>query len=702
MIIKNMSLIQVTKMKKLSARQFEILRNLLSDEKLDIESLCYKYSISKRTLYRDLRTIRKLLKKYSLNVNTKNDSVDLIGDKKDIKKLRLDILSVKVDISPDKRKKLILAELLQIKEPLNLEYFARKFGVSIATISYDIRDLNRWLKDYNLHIITKPGFGTIISGNEGNFRKAIIDFLYENIDTQSLMGMLNQKYKVHARANYGINDYIFNIIDQKTVSIIEKCISKIESELDFDIAESSYIGLIVHLALVFKRLQAGENIKIDPKNLERLKNTDEYKYAKKIAEYLGRKLNISLPDDEIGYITIHLRGAKYRASANIYSDKEIVKLAEEIISRAEIVFGIPFAEDEILKDGLITHLGPAVYRLKTGLEIRNPLLGDIKKKYPKLFNDTSKICEFLREKSKNHLPEDEIGYIAMHFGAAIERKSKDVESFNVLVVCASGIGTSRMLQSKLQAFPQLNVIDVMSSLKVKEIENKKNVDLVISTIPLQLNSKKCITVNPLLLEDDINMIKKALNTDLIVNKSNNRSKNLEVKDVFHIAEYGRCILELIEKITVIKTDGTCSESIIDDILNSFIKKKYIFDKHSVKRRFLGKKNFGKIVLPGMGFVIYHCVAPEIRFPLIAVGKLSDDVYMKNLINESEEIHTALLMIAPESSEGIEVVGDLSAAMIENPTIVKKMNKTDDKNSIVRIITSALAGKYYLEIKREVM
>lgn len=689
-------------MKKLSARQFQILHNLLSNKKLSFKSLCYKYSISKRTLYRDIRAIRKFLKPYSLTINTKNNVASLVGQKKNIKKLRLDLMGAKVDIHPNKRKKFILAELLQMKEPLKLEYFAKRFGVSVATISNDIKDLSSWLKSYDLTLITRPGFGTVISGSESNFRKAIIGFLYENIDTKSLLDVLNQKYKVQTTINQGINSYVLSLIDQETVSAIEECLSKIENELDFNIAESSYIGLIVHLALVFKRLQAGENIKIDPNNLRKLKNTDEYKYAKKIAENLSKKLNIDLPDDEIGYITIHLRGAKYRASANNYINKDLVKIANEMLNKAENIFGMTFANDKLLKDGLITHLEPAIYRLKTGLDIRNPLLADIKNKYPKLFYDTSKVCEFLKEKFKIKFPEDEIGYIALHFGAAIERKQKNIENFNVLVVCASGIGTSRMLQSKLQAFPQLNVIDVISSLQVKNIENKEDVDLVISTIPLQLQNKICVVVNPLLLDDDINMIKKALNTDLVENKKCKYPRTTKAHDVFRIAKYGRCILELIEKITFVKTDGTCSEDIIDDILDSFIRKEYILNKHSIKTKLLNKKGLGKIVLPDMGFVIYHCVVSEICFPLIAIGKLSQNVYMKNLINESEKIQTAFLMIAPENSTGIEVVGDLSAAMIEDPTIVKKINKVDDKNKLVKIIASALESNYYLEIKRELI
>lgn len=46
------------------------------------------------------------------------------------------------------------------------------------------------------------------------------------------------------------------------------------------------------------------------------------------------------------------------------------------------------------------------------------------------------------------IPEDEIGYIVIYFIASMDYLSKN--SISVLVVCSTGIGSSKMLRSRLE------------------------------------------------------------------------------------------------------------------------------------------------------------------------------------------------------------------------------------------------------------
>jgi transcriptional antiterminator, BglG family/PTS system IIB component len=245
------------------------------------------------------------------------------------------------------------------------------------------------------------------------------------------------------------------------------------------------MGLLIHLVLVIKRLEAGDKIEINPINLRELKASEEYKYAKLLAENIQKELDIEIPESEIGYITIHLKGARYKDVTKSGIHGDLVEIVYQMIDSAEKIFKVEFRNDETLINGLLTHIQPAVERLLNGLDIRNPLINDIKNKYKDLFDKTKLITRILEEKLNTTIPDDEIGYIAMHFGASMERKNRETKKYNVLAVCASGIGTSRMMLSKLQLFPQLNVIDAVSSMKVEEALKNTNVDLIISTIPLK-------------------------------------------------------------------------------------------------------------------------------------------------------------------------------------------------------------------------
>jgi mannitol operon transcriptional antiterminator len=397
-------------MNKLRGRQLQILRKILSATSTRIEDIMKEFDISKRTVYREIASINEFVKNYNLKIVNKTYGLAIEGNIADIEKLKLDIVGYPSEFETKERRKMILSELLQLKEAVKLQYFSKKFGVTTSTISYDLKELEKWLKKQGLTLITKPGYGVYISGSENSFRKAIANFLYENFDTKDLIDFLKTGFLAKNNIEKNIDLRLLNLIDYDTVLKIEKAILKVESEIDYEIVESSYLGLVVHLALAIKRL----------------------KFAKKLAKYLQEELDISIPEDEIGYVTIHLIGAKYRSTTQNYNDKDIEIIAWDMIKEAEKIFDVSFSKDEFLEDGLKSHLVPAVYRLKMGLDIRNPLLEDIKTKYPLLFEKSNRVCDVLRKRLNLDIPEDEIGYIAMHFGAALERKKEASQKYNII------------------------------------------------------------------------------------------------------------------------------------------------------------------------------------------------------------------------------------------------------------------------------
>jgi transcriptional antiterminator len=76
--------------------------------------------------------------------------------------------------------------------------------------------------------------------------------------------------------------------------------------------------------------------------------------------------------------------------------------------------------DQQLFQGLIIHLKPAVHRLKYGLPIRNHLLKEIQHEYPYIFQVAENTGKILETYFGKPVPDEEIGYLAMHFAAAME------------------------------------------------------------------------------------------------------------------------------------------------------------------------------------------------------------------------------------------------------------------------------------------
>ena len=85
------------------------------------------------------------------------------------------------------------------------------------------------------------------------------------------------------------------------------------------------------------------------------------------------------------------------------------------------------------------------------MDIRNPLLEDMQKHYPELLEISRKCVKDLEHELDLVLPESELAYIAMHLGAAIEDSDQLSKiEHRILIACPTGMGTSRMLASRIK------------------------------------------------------------------------------------------------------------------------------------------------------------------------------------------------------------------------------------------------------------
>ena len=102
------------------------------------------------------------------------------------------------------------------------------------------------------------------------------------------------------------------------------------------------------------------------------------------------------------------------------------------------------------------------------MEIRNPLLGEMQKHYPELLTLTKKSVAEVEEEWQIKFPDSEIAYLAMHIGAALSDSEKFSHArHRVVVACPTGMGTSRLLASRLKnKFSTLKIVDEVPILKI--------------------------------------------------------------------------------------------------------------------------------------------------------------------------------------------------------------------------------------------
>lgn len=701
----------------------EIICNTL--DSITVKKISERLGVSTRTILREMPTVEKWLKDNDFELVKKpRIGIKLIAALEDRERLKrlLDRELIEKTFTPEERQSLIISELLERKEPTKLFYFSSILKVSEGTISHDLDKVENWIKKYKLDLVRRPGLGVYLKGNEEAFRKAMINLLYENLDENQMLNIIRQNLTAITQTQQSIEistkNRLINLIDKEIIKEIEMVIQAAEGDLEYNLTDSSYTGLIVHLALAIQRIKNNEKITMKDDMLKELIHSDEYEIAEKIANQISKSLGVDIPKDEIGYITMHLKGSKMRNGVYksdfkdidefIIDNFELTKLVNQMIKIAENESGYSLKHNENLLVGLVSHLRPAIDRLKMNLDIRNPLLLKIKEIYPEIFEISKKCAQVINKRFNVEMPETEIGFIAMHIGAAIEKKrqlgSKANRIYNVVVACTSGIGTSKLLATRLKKeFKNLHIVDTVSTVQIKEKWLKENkIDLIISTVYVDEASVPIVNVNPLLLEDDIEKIGSTLeklDTHIENTVKINYKLDCNLKErASALRDYGEGVFEILEGFFFeenLNVDNI--DELIDHISNSVGTN--IEDINSINNDLKAREKDGSTILSGKEFTLLHCRTKGVNTLRLGLIRLSSEnpISCSNNSGEKERIKTALIMMTPfdKNRRHLETISEISRCIIDEPRFIDILalgTSEDIYNEVNRILNRFLNSK----------
>lgn len=505
---------------EMTPRMKQLLLVLLKEQKpISVKYLAEQTGISKRTVQRELEYIEASLKGYRLRFLSKTGvGVWLEGNEDEKHRLYTDISSrdmYDVGNREERRKRLIL-EILKEKGLRKLFYYSSQFSVSEATISTDLEAVEKWLNKYGLHVNRKPGSGIAIDGSEECYRKAIRAFIHENIDTEVLRQSFEQEhdqtyYESVKKSNIG------KVLNDDIMKRVMDCIAGIDHAKMLTLTENSYAGLVIHISIAINRILKNEVIESNQSWQDFLPEDEDYQLAEVIVAELEEEFRIEIPKVEVSYICLHIKGAKHEkvswnGEAGLEMEsREIQQLVNAMIDAYDPQQAYLLKQDEEFIQGLLAHLQPTLVRLTYGMQIQNPVLEDIKNNYPAIYARCGKVAGVLEKRVGKCVPEEEIGFLTVHFGAAmvrLEGKREQIRKVHVGVVCSSGIGISRLMSSKLKkVFKDRMELTTYGKNDITPYIAGKT-DFFVSSIPMDRQQVPVIYVNPLLNEENMEEIRR--------------------------------------------------------------------------------------------------------------------------------------------------------------------------------------------------
>ena len=388
--------------------------------------------------------------------------------------------------TPDQRVNYLLNDLLMRKDWITLDDLSNVLCVSRSAISNDIKCVERTLERFGLSLEKKPRYGLRVAGPEMARRVCLANVIMETYDqeddgcasTRLLAGLGQQTEDGKKRI-------------QQLIDTVSACVERVTEAERFNINAISYQNLLVHIAIAIIRIDEGCNVPMSIEHLEELRSTREYAIAEEIAEALAKETGIQLPQEEVAYIGIHLAG-KQTLSYVPDSDDQGLVISEEVwgvVTRMlELVWDVyrfDFRNDLELRMNLARHIVPLSVRLQYSMSVKNPLLSDIKVRYPLAYAMATDASSVLVNQYGSKLSDDEVGYIAFAFALALERQRTEAAKKNILMVCASGAGSARLLEYRARR-EFGDYIDNISVCNVRDVDHAdfSHIDYVFTTVPL--------------------------------------------------------------------------------------------------------------------------------------------------------------------------------------------------------------------------
>ncbi len=698
------------KKKKLMSRQKQIIQILTKSTNknpITISTIAEILNVSSRTVLREMPKIEEWLDENGFNFIKKPGVGLIIDESLENQQLILELLeveNVQKEYSKEERKRIILSELLIAKEPLKLFYFTNQLKVSEGTLSNDLDGIEDWLKAFDIKLIRRQGVGIYLEGNEKNYRKVLSDILYRTLEEKELIKLLKKSLNSPSSENsieFSIENRMLNFIDKTIIKGIEKIVSELEEKFNFKLIDSDYIGLVVHISLAVQRIKNGEKISMDKSSLSELEILPEFAVATEITEKLEKVFTIEIPKDEIGYITMHLKGARLRLNKvenDIDLDNlDIKQISNYIITEVENDFNIEIINKQKLSKDIYNHLVPAISRMSMKLNIRNPLLENIKEQYSEIYHSCENACEILKKITKiDKIPESEVAYIAMHIAAAIEENLKN-ENLSVVIACPTGVGTSKLLGVNIKKeFPNL---DIKNSISVINIDTKKlkddGIDFIISTVDLDVDYRY-ICLNPMFLQKDKIKLKEFIHRyskQRITKKIIKKELKCDKDKIKNITNLGTEIISILEEVRVREINNVKTVNDLIGIASSVFAENVNHAKE-MKKLLLEREEKSSTYLNGFNMMLLHCKDKKITSCKFGVIRLNE-----KLIEDGKEINFAIISLIPEKNTQtqINIMSHINGEIIERESLRNSIMKISEEE-LTSIIEKILGDLYRKELK----
>ncbi|MEL4506386.1 PRD domain-containing protein [Luteococcus sp. H138] len=353
-----------------------------------------------------------------------------------------------------------MQRLLTSRDYVKLDEIAEALFVSRTTITQDLRNIEGVLRDYSLLIDRKPYHGVKVVGAEFDIRHCLTSHF-------TGVGSLLNPDQIPFR------------------QIAERALCEPSIPISKDLLDN----LSVHLAAALLRVTSGNVYPDQQASLRPFVTDRELDIADRLMRAVEQAVGLPIPRGEVSYLALNLAGKRIlggKESGDALTEQAHL-VVDAMMGVLDETYGFELYQDETLAGALTQHTAALMVRLRFGMTLSNPVKDQIKRSHPLAFVMASQASSLLGREIGAEVDEDEVAYIALWLELALQRRRPPHPRRRVLVACASGLGTARLMEFAFRdRFPEL--IESITSMEAHRVtaEDLEDVDIAFSTVPMDV------------------------------------------------------------------------------------------------------------------------------------------------------------------------------------------------------------------------
>lgn len=558
--------------------------------------------------------------------------------------------------TPEERRSFILKQLLRHRD-ININDLPEKVCVSLFTIESDLRVIRQWLADSS-NLRLESGRNRIrLVGEEAAKRRLYKFLLSQEVEENFLnMDTLNELYPD------------FDLTE------IRDLLAECEKRHGIEIRETAQSMVLMHVGIALTRV-----LNFNPMErveaLKDLQETPQYQAAREFWDKIALRFQVTAPEPEISQLALLFMGKGsgnyYKADTIPVNGKEISleDLTTAMLEEVRKLYGVDLTTDSKLQEGLSLHLRGLLLRLRDRTQVDNVYLEELRWRFPLIYDMGVTASRKLHEILGIQLDPNEIGFLALHLGAAytIHRKPS---KYRAVVVFPSDQALATVVIEKIrrQFQDRMDVVAVLDAYEKKRVEDL-NPDLILTTLPLD-HGLNVPTVQ-------LSVFYSQENESQIFQQLNRLDKNRQ-KDIFQ-----HRIRELIKPEYFLETlDASDSEDVIRKMCQPLVKAGCIPPEYAdavLEREGYAPTSFAA------GFALPHALNVTIRESAISVAHLDHPLQW----GDHSVDFVLLLAIREEDRELLGIFFDWWIQIISDPL---RFGLLKEKNGYAAFVQAILEEK----------